>query len=71
MENGWAARDMALNPVRAKLVARAQDWPWSSAPGTGGSLSSAFSGPHRRPGPSPPKCHLRDFEERSNDPAAA
>jgi len=26
-----AARYIALNPVRAKLVARAQDWPWSSA----------------------------------------
>ena len=26
-----AARYVALNPVRAKLVARAQDWPWSSA----------------------------------------
>ena len=25
-----AARYVALNPVRAKLVARAQDWPWSS-----------------------------------------
>jgi putative transposase len=26
-----AARYVALNPVRARLVARAQDWPWSSA----------------------------------------
>jgi len=26
-----AARYVALNPVRAKLVARAQDWAWSSA----------------------------------------
>jgi putative transposase len=26
-----AARYVALNPVRAQLVARAQDWPWSSA----------------------------------------
>jgi len=26
-----AARYVALNPVRAKLVAQAQDWPWSSA----------------------------------------
>ena len=26
-----AARDMELNPVRAKLVVRAEDWPWSSA----------------------------------------
>ena len=26
-----AARYVALNPVRAKLVERAQDWPWSSA----------------------------------------
>jgi putative transposase len=25
-----AARYVALNPVRAGLVARAQDWPWSS-----------------------------------------
>ena len=25
-----AARYVALNPVRARLVARAQDWPWSS-----------------------------------------
>jgi len=25
-----AARYIALNPVRAKLVTRAQDWPWSS-----------------------------------------
>lgn len=27
-----AARHVALNPVRAGLVARAQDWPWSSVP---------------------------------------
>jgi putative transposase len=28
----WAAiRYVALNPVRARLVARAEDWPWSSA----------------------------------------
>ena len=26
-----AARYVALNPVRARLVRRAQDWPWSSA----------------------------------------
>ena len=26
-----AARYVALNPVRARLVARAEDWPWSSA----------------------------------------
>ena len=26
-----AARYVALNPVRARLVARAQDWEWSSA----------------------------------------
>jgi putative transposase len=26
-----ALRYVALNPVRARLVARAQDWPWSSA----------------------------------------
>jgi putative transposase len=26
-----AARYIELNPVRARLVARAQDWPWSSA----------------------------------------
>jgi hypothetical protein len=26
-----AARYVALNPVRARLVAHAQDWPWSSA----------------------------------------
>ena len=26
-----ALRYVALNPVRAGLVARAQDWPWSSA----------------------------------------
>jgi len=26
-----AARYVALNPVRAKLVAQAQNWPWSSA----------------------------------------
>ena len=26
-----ALRYAALNPVRAKLVARAEDWPWSSA----------------------------------------
>ena len=26
-----AARYVALNPVRARLAARAQDWPWSSA----------------------------------------
>ena len=25
-----AARYVALNPVRARLVERAQDWPWSS-----------------------------------------
>jgi len=25
-----AARYVALNPVRARLVRRAQDWPWSS-----------------------------------------
>ena len=25
-----AVRYVALNPVRARLVARAQDWPWSS-----------------------------------------
>jgi len=25
-----AARYVALNPVRARLVARAQDWAWSS-----------------------------------------
>ena len=25
-----AARYVALNPVRARLVARAEDWPWSS-----------------------------------------
>ena len=25
-----AARYVALNPVRARLVGRAQDWPWSS-----------------------------------------
>ena len=26
-----AARYVALNPVRARIVERAQDWPWSSA----------------------------------------
>jgi putative transposase len=26
-----AARDVALNPVRARLVERGEDWPWSSA----------------------------------------
>jgi putative transposase len=26
-----AARYVALNPVRARLTARAEDWPWSSA----------------------------------------
>src|SRR5208283_927339 len=26
-----AARYVELNPVRAKLVARAEDWPWSRA----------------------------------------
>ena len=26
-----AARYVALNPVRARLVSRAEDWPWSSA----------------------------------------
>jgi putative transposase len=26
-----AARYLALNPVRARLAARAEDWPWSSA----------------------------------------
>lgn len=26
-----AARYVALNPVRARLVARAEEWPWSSA----------------------------------------
>jgi len=25
-----AARDVALNPVRARLVQRPQDWAWSS-----------------------------------------
>jgi putative transposase len=25
-----AVRYVALNPVRARLAARAQDWPWSS-----------------------------------------
>lgn len=25
-----AARDVALNPVRARLVSRPQDWAWSS-----------------------------------------
>jgi putative transposase len=28
---GAALRYVALNPVRARLVARAEDWPWSSA----------------------------------------
>jgi putative transposase len=28
---GAALRYAALNPVRARLVARAPDWPWSSA----------------------------------------
>ena len=28
---GGALRYVALNPVRARLVQRAQDWPWSSA----------------------------------------
>jgi putative transposase len=27
-----AARYVAMNPVRARLVRRAEDWPWSSAP---------------------------------------
>ena len=27
-----ALRYVALNPLRARLVRRAQDWPWSSAP---------------------------------------
>ena len=26
-----AARYVAMNPVRARLVERAEDWPWSSA----------------------------------------
>ncbi len=34
MDRGWllaAARYVELNPVRARLVKRARDWPWSSA----------------------------------------
>jgi putative transposase len=37
-----AARYVALNPVRAKLVARAQDWAWSSG-------VRPSCGPRRRP----------------------
>jgi hypothetical protein len=35
-----------LNPVRAGLVRRAEDWPWSSARDYTGSVSRAVS-PHR------------------------
>jgi putative transposase len=35
-----------LNPVRAGLVKRAEDWPWSSARDYTGSVSAAVS-PHR------------------------
>jgi hypothetical protein len=35
-----------LNPVRAGLVKRAEDWPWSSARDYTGSVSAAVA-PHR------------------------
>ncbi|MEI9891199.1 MAG: hypothetical protein WDN45_12115 [Caulobacteraceae bacterium] len=44
-----AVRYVALNPVRARLVARAQDWAWSST-------ASASEGRGRRAGHGPPAC---------------
>ena len=38
-----AARYVALNPVRARLVERAEDWRWSS-------VGAHLAGPRRRPG---------------------
>ena len=61
----WAAvRYVERNPVRAGLVARAEDWPWSSAGAHCGLRDDPLLSPIQMPWPVPDwSAYLRDEDE--------